>query len=140
MYANQDQEEVQYDLDKPRIAVYKNTWSVHQSTEKWCNLKIAQRKGLQFYHTRSHAIALFNTLPAICIEEVVYMNTGEDFNFKVYQSPRLPRVVLTPNKHNGRQYFSNPEARESADHQSERTAKYEETRRSHLEDTRQQAS
>ena len=25
MYANQDQEEVQYDLDKPRIAVYKNT-------------------------------------------------------------------------------------------------------------------
>ena len=32
IYANQDQEEVQCDLDIPRIAVYKNTWRVHQST------------------------------------------------------------------------------------------------------------
>ena len=30
MYAKQDQEEVQYDLDTARIAVYKNTWRVHQ--------------------------------------------------------------------------------------------------------------
>ena len=27
---NQDLEEVQYDLDKPRIAVYKNTWKAHK--------------------------------------------------------------------------------------------------------------
>ena len=61
-------EEVEYDLNKPRIAVYKNTWEIHQNTVYWCNLKVAQKKGLQFYHTRSNAITLGNTLPAICIE------------------------------------------------------------------------
>ena len=61
MYANQDPEEVQYYLDKSRIAVYKNNWIIHQNTVYWCSLKLAQRKGLQFYQTRSHAIALFNT-------------------------------------------------------------------------------
>ena len=30
MYARQDLEEVQYDLDKPTIAVSKSTWIVHQ--------------------------------------------------------------------------------------------------------------
>ena len=28
----------------------------------WCNLNLAQRKRLQFFHTRSNGIALFNTL------------------------------------------------------------------------------
>ena len=77
MYANQDLEEVQYDLDKPRVAVFKNTWRKHPNTVFWCNLKLAQRKRLQFYQTRSHAIALFNTLSAIRIEKVVFLNTGE---------------------------------------------------------------
>ena len=61
MYAREDLEGVQHDLDKPRITVYKNTWRVHQNRVYWCNLKLAQRKGLQFYHTRSHAITLYNT-------------------------------------------------------------------------------
>ena len=52
---------------------------------------------MQFYQTRSHTIALFNTLPAICMEKVVYMKTGQDLYCKVHQSPRLPRVVLTSN-------------------------------------------
>ena len=30
VYANQDPEEVQYDLDKPRIAVNKNMWRIFQ--------------------------------------------------------------------------------------------------------------
>ena len=38
---------------------------IHQNTVYWCNLKLAKEKGLQFYQTRSHAIAIFNTLPAI---------------------------------------------------------------------------
>ena len=74
MNANQDLEEVQYDLDKPRIAVYKNTWRVHQQIQFLCNLKL----GLQFCQAGSHEIILFNTLPAICFEKVVYMKTGED--------------------------------------------------------------
>ena len=32
MYANQDLEEVRYDMDKPRIAVYKHTWRVYHNT------------------------------------------------------------------------------------------------------------
>ena len=40
-----------------------------QKAVYWCTLKLAQRKGLQFFQTRSHAIALFNTLPAVCIEK-----------------------------------------------------------------------
>ena len=35
MYANQNLEEVQYDLDKPRIAVYKKNW---RSRQKYCIL------------------------------------------------------------------------------------------------------
>ena len=98
--------------------------------------EIAQRKRLQFYQTRSHAIALFNTLPAICIEKVVYMQTGEDLYCKVHQSPRLPRVVLTPNLQCRRQDPPYLEARKTTDHQSEQSVQYRETCRSHLEDTR----
>ena len=42
----QHQEEVQYDLDKPRIAVYKNTWKTHQNSVYGCNFRVTQRKGL----------------------------------------------------------------------------------------------
>ena len=122
MYANQDLEEVQYDLDKPSIAVHKNVWRIPQNTVFWCTVKLAQRIGLQFYQTRSNAVAMFNSLPAICFEMVVFMKTGEDLYCKAYQSPRSPRVVLTPNLHHGRQDPSNPEARTSTDHQSEQSA------------------
>ena len=49
---------------------------------------------MQFYQTRSHAIVLHNTLPAICIEKAVCMKTKEGLYHKVYLSPRFPRVVL----------------------------------------------
>ena len=63
------------------------------------------------------------------------MKTGEEFFFKVDQSPRLPPVVLTPNLHHGRQDLSTPDAGTSANHQSEQSAKYEETRRSLRKET-----
>ena len=44
MYANQDLEEVQYDLHKPRIIVYKHTWRVQPNTAYRCNLKLALLK------------------------------------------------------------------------------------------------
>ena len=89
---------------------------------------------MQFYQTRSHTVVLCNTLLAICIEKVVYMTTGEEPYCKVYQSPRLPRAVLTPNLHHGRQDPPSPDARKSTDHQ--RKGVYSETCRSLLEDTR----
>ena len=69
------------------------TWRPRQNTVYWCNLMLAQEKGLQFYQTRSHAYVLYNTLPAICIEKAVCMKTKEELYHKVFQSPRLPRVI-----------------------------------------------
>ena len=66
---DQSMEEIRCDLDEPRIAPYKNTWRPHQNKVYGCNLKIAQKKGLQLYQTRSHATVLYNTLTATCIEK-----------------------------------------------------------------------
>ena len=66
---DQSMEEIRLALDKPRIAPHKNTWEPHQNTVYWCKLQLARKKGLQFYQTRSHAIVLYNTLHAICIEK-----------------------------------------------------------------------
>ena len=77
MDIQQDRSEAEYDLDKPRIAPYKHNWRAFHNTVYWCNLKLAQRKGLRFYQTRSHAITLSNTRPAICIEKSgVHENWG----------------------------------------------------------------
>ena len=98
IYTHQHQEEVQYYLEKPRIAVCKNNLITHQNTVYWCILKVAQRKGWQYYQTRSNAIALFNTLLATCFENVVYMKTGEKkFNAKYtkgYREPYSRRICI----------------------------------------------
>ena len=135
MCVDQDKE-VEYDLNNTKIAVYKNTWKIHQNTVNWCNLKVAQKEGLQFYQTRSDAIVLYNTLPAICIEKVVHMKSEEELRNKAYQSPRLPRkAVLKPNLHHGRQDRSNLEARTSVDHQCKESEEYGETRSEEFEET-----
>ena len=64
MFVDQHKE-VEYDLTKPRIAVYKNKWKVHQNAVYWCNLWVAQSKGLQFYQDTIH-----NTLPRCVHQEV----------------------------------------------------------------------
>ena len=69
------------------------TWKPHQKTVNWCNFKLAQGKGLLFYQTRSHAIVLYDTLPAVCIEKVVCMKTKDELFQKVRLTPRVPRVV-----------------------------------------------
>ena len=115
---DQSMEEIRCDLDKPRIAPYKNTWRPHQNKVYWCSLKLAQKKGLQFYQTRSHATVLYNTLPVTCIEKAVCMKTKEELYHKVCQSPRLPRIVLKPNSQSGQQDQPDQDARKSSDHQS----------------------
>ena len=53
------------DLKAPRLARYLQTaWKKHQNTVYWVDIKLAQKKGLKFYQTRSNAIILHNTLPA----------------------------------------------------------------------------
>ena len=59
----------------------------------WVDIKLAQKKGLKFYQTRSNAIILYNTLPAYCISKVVRMETGEVIYEKVYESPRMPPKI-----------------------------------------------
>ena len=117
--------EVEYDLNNPRIAVCKNTWKLYQNT----GILVVQKKGLQFYQTRSNGIVLYNTLPAICIEKVVYMKSGEELYNKAYQSPRLPRkAALKQNLHHGRMDLSNLEARTSVDYHSKESEEHGETR------------
>ena len=66
-----------YDVTKPRIALYQQNWRKHQNTVCWINFSVAQKKGLTFYQSRSNAIIIHNTLPAACIEKVVVMNSEE---------------------------------------------------------------
>ena len=81
------------DLDAPRLAWYKQkTWKKHQDTVSWVDKKLAQRKGLKFYQTRSNAIILYDTLPAYCIPKVVVMESGEIIYEKVYMSPHSQRI------------------------------------------------
>ena len=106
-----------YDVTKPKIAVYKLNWKTHQNTVYWCNWRVAHSKGLQFYLTRSNAIILYNTLPAVCIEKVVIRMSGEELSCKTFQSPiLLQRIVLKPNLHYGRQDTTSSGVRKSFDH------------------------
>ena len=67
------------DLEAPRLARYMHTaWKKHQNTVCWVDIKLAQKKGLKFYQTRSNAIILCNTLPAYCIRKL--------FWWKLYKS------------------------------------------------------
>ena len=100
-------------LTKPRIAPYKNTWKRFQNSVFWCNSKLAQEKGLQFYQTRSHAVVLYNTLPAACIEKAVFMKTQNELYQKMRLTPRAPRVVLKSNSQYGSQDPQNQDARSS---------------------------
>ena len=71
-----------HDVTKPTIAFYKQKWKIHQITVYWNNFRVAQKKGLTFYQTRSNAIILDNTLPAACFEQVVVMNSEKVLYYK----------------------------------------------------------
>ena len=69
---------VPIDLGAPRLVQYMHkAWKKHPNTVYWIDLKLAQKKGLKFYQTRSNAIILHDTLPAYCISKVFVMETGE---------------------------------------------------------------
>ena len=86
------------DLRAPRPARYMHTaWKKHQNTVYWVDINLAQKKGLEFYETRSNAIILYSTLPAYCIPKVVRMEAGEIIYEKVYESPRPPPKISLRN-------------------------------------------
>ena len=106
-------EETPRDLTKPRIAPYKNTWKRLQNKVFWCNLKLAQEKGLQVHQTRSLAVVLCNTLLAACIEKAVCMKTKDELYQKVLSTPGVTRVVLKLNSQYGQQDLHCQDARSS---------------------------
>ena len=82
------------DLGAPRLAQYMHkAWKKHQNTVYWVDIKLARKKGLKFYQTRSNAIILHETLPTCCIPKVVRMETVEIIYEKVYASPRPPPKI-----------------------------------------------
>ena len=86
------------DLEAPRLARYMHTtWKKHQNTVYWVDSKLAQKKGLKLYQTRSNAIILYNTIPAYCIPKSVRMDTEEIIYEKVYESPRPPPKISLRN-------------------------------------------
>ena len=74
---------------------------------------------MRFYQTRFHAIALSNTLPAICTEKVVFMKTREELYCKRCQSARLARVTIVPNSHHVQKDVLVSKLRKSDDRENE---------------------
>ena len=62
----------------------------------WCNFKLAQVEGVQFYQTRSHPIVLDDTLP-IALRKAVCMKTQDELFLKIRLISRVSRVVLESN-------------------------------------------
>ena len=82
------------DLKAPRLArCLQIAWKKHPNTVYWVDIRLAQKKGLKFCHTRSIAIILFKTLPAYCIPKAIKMETGEIIYEKVYASPWPPPKI-----------------------------------------------
>ena len=83
-----------FDLEAPRLARYMHkARKKHQNTVYWVHIKVAQKKGLMFYQTRSNAIVLYNTLPTYFIPKVVRVETGDIIHEKGYESPRTPPKI-----------------------------------------------
>ena len=87
------QDQIELDLTKPRLASYKQKWTVHKDTVYGVDIQLAQRKGLKFYQTRSNAIILYFTLPAYCISKLIVMKSEEIIYQNLYVSPRSPPKI-----------------------------------------------
>ena len=82
------------DLNAPRLAWWKQKYGSNiKNTMYWVDIKLAQKKGLEFYQTRSNAIILHDTLPAYCTPKAIMMGSGEVINEKEYASPRPPPKI-----------------------------------------------
>ena len=110
---SKDHWQTEFDMTKPRVAIHiQKLGRYSRTTVYWVNLKIAQRRGLLFFQTRSNAIILYNTLTPCCIEKKVLWKTAEVLYDQVYRSPRSPvKLTLKPAWTKRRSDTSNSEAR-----------------------------
>ena len=76
--------EIRYNLDKPRIAPYKNTRRPYQNTVYWCNSKDRSEERIAILSNTITPFVLYNTLLAIRIEKAVCMKTKEELFHKIY--------------------------------------------------------
>ena len=65
------------DLTWPRLAAYKQKWTISQDAVYWVYMGRAQRMGLEFLQTRSNAVILHHSLPSMCVETVMSRKTEE---------------------------------------------------------------
>ena len=126
--------------ESQNCSVQKNIGKYTKMQYYWCCLKVAQKKGLQFCQTRSNAIILYNTLPAICIEKSGIHEVGEKtcttkcISLPDYrQEPYSSRICIMDVR-----LLPNLEARTSVDHQSKesgeiRGEEFEETRSGNID-------
>ena len=91
--SNEPDEEYQ-DLTRPRGVQYKCKWILHQAAIYWINLRKVQYKGLKFWQTRSHAIILYDSVPADCTEKEVNTKTDVILCQRTPTPRRPPKVVL----------------------------------------------
>ena len=89
------------DFSVPRLARYMHSaWKRHQDAVFWVDIDLAISEGLTFYQTRSNAIILQGTLPALYISKVERLKTGEMLYERRYLSPRPPPKISLKHDHN----------------------------------------
>ena len=105
-------------LTKTRIASYRTFGHAFKIQYFGATLEVGQRC-LQLHQTRSHALILYNTLPAACMEKAVCMKSTDELYQKVRLTPRVPRVVLKSNSQCCVQDPQNQDARSSREPSSD---------------------
>ena len=75
--------------------VQAETWKKLKNTVYWVDIKLAEKKGFQFYQTRSNANILYDTLPAFRIPKVVRMETGELIYESFCVTSTFPKISFT---------------------------------------------
>ena len=135
MDTQHDRREVEYDQGKTRVAPCKHNWRAHHNTVCRCNFEACSEKGIAILSISIACNYSSNTLPAICIEQVVCMKLREDLYCKIFQSPRLPRVTLVPNSQHVQKDVLDTDSRNSDECENE-GQQHRETCGSHFVDFR----
>ena len=84
-------------------------------------------------HDHTQSFSTTHYLRFVLRKWLVCMRTKEELYHKVYQSPRMPHVVLKPNPQSVQQDQPDQEARKSSDHQRV-PGSYVETRSGNVDD------